>query len=124
MPHWSDHPDARRGAELFNSGKYFEAHEAWEEVWKHSEGALRNFSQGLIQIAAGCVKIQRRQPAAAARLLAKGMGRVRESEAELGVSWTAGFLAEVECCLREARRCEMENIAAVEVSFLANLRVY
>ncbi len=46
----------KRGVDLFNSGKYWEAHEAWEDVWmpdrKGPDGA---FYKGLIQIAAGCL---------------------------------------------------------------------
>jgi predicted metal-dependent hydrolase len=45
-----------RGIELFNAGRYWEAHEAWEEAWmpdrKGPDGA---FYKGLIQVAAGCL---------------------------------------------------------------------
>jgi hypothetical protein len=41
------------GMELFNSGRYFEAHEAWEEVWLRSEGEAKLFYQMLIQAAVG-----------------------------------------------------------------------
>lgn len=45
------------GVDLFNSGYYWEAHEAWEAVW-HKEGNLsvKRTIQGLIQITAGFVK--------------------------------------------------------------------
>ncbi|MGB2868877.1 MAG: DUF309 domain-containing protein [Bacteroidota bacterium] len=42
-----------RGIELFNSRKFWEAHEAWEEVWKLREEESRIFFQGVIQAAAG-----------------------------------------------------------------------
>ena len=41
----------RRGLELFNSGAFFDAHEAWEDVWRQSEGLDKQFLQGLIQVA-------------------------------------------------------------------------
>lgn len=41
-----------RGVELFNAGAYWEAHEAWEEIWKAIPGRERRFFQGLIQAAA------------------------------------------------------------------------
>jgi len=40
------------GVALFNSRRFFEAHEAWEEVWLHTERPEKTFLQGLIQVAA------------------------------------------------------------------------
>ena len=41
-----------KGVALFNEGKYWHAHEAWEKIWqKHAEDG-RVFFQGLIQLAA------------------------------------------------------------------------
>jgi len=45
-----------RGIALFNEGRYWEAHEAWEEVWTlDRRGPERSFYKGLIQVAAGCL---------------------------------------------------------------------
>ena len=41
------------GINLFNAGQYFEAHEAWEELWRQTEGPLRLYYQGLIQTSVG-----------------------------------------------------------------------
>jgi uncharacterized protein len=41
------------GIKFFNSGHYFEAHEAWEQVWRLEQGPLRYFYQGLIHAAVG-----------------------------------------------------------------------
>jgi len=41
-----------RGITLFNSGKFWEAHEAWEEIWMNHPEDGRFFIQGLIQLAA------------------------------------------------------------------------
>ena len=40
-----------RGIELFNVCDFFEAHEAWEELWAEQFGPSRKFYQGLIQAA-------------------------------------------------------------------------
>jgi predicted metal-dependent hydrolase len=51
----------RRGVELFNEGRYWEAHEVWEEAWTPDRhGPDRGFWKGLIQIAAGCLHYTRR----------------------------------------------------------------
>jgi predicted metal-dependent hydrolase len=37
---------------LFNAGKYWESHEAWEKIWRRHPEPWRFFIQGLIQAAA------------------------------------------------------------------------
>ena len=39
------------GIRLFNECEFFEAHEAWEELWTDEHGPSRKFLQGLIQAA-------------------------------------------------------------------------
>jgi len=48
----TDRADLRRGATLFDQGRYWDAHEQWEEIWQRERRAIRSFYQGLIQIAA------------------------------------------------------------------------
>jgi predicted metal-dependent hydrolase len=43
----------QHGIELFNSGKFFEAHEVLEDVWRESKGDRKQFLQGLVQLAVG-----------------------------------------------------------------------
>ena len=51
----------QRGVELFNQGRYWEAHEAWEQAWvPDRHGPDRGFYKGLIQVAAGCLHHRRR----------------------------------------------------------------
>ncbi len=40
------------GIELFNSRRFFDAHEAWEAVWLKASEPDKKFLQGLIQISA------------------------------------------------------------------------
>lgn len=48
------------GIRLFNSGRYWDAHEAWERVWMPDrKGADAGFYKGLIQVAAGCLHYSR-----------------------------------------------------------------
>lgn len=48
-----------RGVALFNAGRFFECHEAWEEVWKRASGAEKRFYQGIIQAAVAILHAQR-----------------------------------------------------------------
>src|SRR6266536_3142009 len=56
-------PDTRRalvrGRALYIAGRYFEAHEAWEDAWRVESGQVRSFLQALIQVSAGFVKATR-----------------------------------------------------------------
>jgi predicted metal-dependent hydrolase len=50
-----------RGIDLFNSGRYWDAHEAWEAEWMPDrQGPDAGFYKGLIQVAAGCLHYSRR----------------------------------------------------------------
>ena len=44
-------PQFLEGIELFNTGRYFDAHEVWEEIWLLASGETKLFYQMLIQAA-------------------------------------------------------------------------
>jgi uncharacterized protein len=55
-----EHPNYyEEGIDLFNQGRFFECHEAWEEIWRRSDGDLKLFYQGLIQAAVAILHAQR-----------------------------------------------------------------
>ena len=45
-------PEYLAGIELFNQREFWEAHEAWEDLWLEAETPLRAYYQALIQTAA------------------------------------------------------------------------
>jgi predicted metal-dependent hydrolase len=48
----ADYPaEYLQGIAYFNDCEFFEAHEAWEELWQEDHGPSRKFLQGLIQAA-------------------------------------------------------------------------
>lgn len=56
-------PSLMRGAELFNAGYYWEAHEAWEALW-HAfgrKGPAADVVKALIKLAASGVKVREGQ---------------------------------------------------------------
>ena len=50
------------GIRLFNDHEFFEAHEAWEDVWHHVVGVKHGFYQGLIQCAVALEHYRRSNP--------------------------------------------------------------
>lgn len=57
--HWRDSIDYLYGCDLYNHGYWWEAHEAWEGLWKvvPRGGAQHSFLQGIIQVAACHLKL-------------------------------------------------------------------
>ena len=64
------------GIDLFNQGKFFECHEAWEEVWKRSDGDAKLFYQGIIQVAVAILHAQRGNLTGAASLYSKASAKL------------------------------------------------
>jgi hypothetical protein len=61
---WRQSASLRHGAELFEAGYYWEAHETWEQAWVAAgrRGTIADFLKGLIKLAAAGVKIYEGQP--------------------------------------------------------------
>ncbi len=57
------------GAELFDAGEFWHAHEAWEVAWRAYHGEDRDYLKGLIQLAAANFHLARGKPGPARRLL-------------------------------------------------------
>lgn len=53
MPRWQELPprELQKAIEEFNGGDWFQCHETLEELWVGEKGELRDFYQGLLQVA-------------------------------------------------------------------------
>ena len=65
------------GIALFNGVRYWFAHEAWETLWRAADEDERDFYQGLIQLAAGLLHLQRRNARGARNKLSEGIARLQ-----------------------------------------------
>jgi hypothetical protein len=73
-----DWQDFDRGIGLFNEGKFWHAHEAWEQVWRRHLEDSRLFIQGLIQMAAGFhLLIEKQRYSGATSNFNKALARLR-----------------------------------------------
>src|SRR5438874_11132912 len=66
------------GINFFNAGRYFEAHEAWEDLWRQTAGPLRLFYQGLVQAAVGLHHLDRGNPNGATAQLQKSLSKLEQ----------------------------------------------
>jgi uncharacterized protein len=48
----------RKGINLFNNGRFFQAHETWEALYQEAEKKDKPFLEGLIQLSAACRLIE------------------------------------------------------------------
>jgi len=97
----------REGLRLFNEERFFEAHEALEDIWHQERGEPRLFLQGLIQICAGLHHFQNGNLSGAATLLLRGADKMRGYPPRyLGLD-VSGILTTVDAC-----RARIEGIRA------------
>jgi len=61
------------GILLFNSGRYYEAHEVWEDLWRQTTGPSKVCYQGLIQAAVGMYHLSNLNENGAASQLQKSI---------------------------------------------------
>jgi uncharacterized protein len=92
MPHlpaerWAENDAYLWGVDLYNAGYFWEAHEAWEGLWRAAPArdvAQRRFLQGLIQCAAACLKAAAGDAEACRRLAARGLARLESTPVDRG----------------------------------------
>lgn len=93
----------RAGAECFNRGEFFEAHEEWEERWLIETGERKRFLHGLIQIAAGFVKIKIGEWSSADGLFTEAQNKLEDFPEEAFGVVLAPLLDAVARCHGEVR---------------------
>ena len=96
---WRDNDEYRFGADLYNHGFLWEAHETWEGLWHAAkkDDLQADHLQGLIQCAAACLKIRMEQPRGVTRLCELGTKRLDRVAREAGSPYMGldlvGFVA-------------------------------
>jgi uncharacterized protein len=66
----------RSGVDLFNEGRFWHAHEAWEEIWLTAGTDTKAFLQGLIQLTAAYHHLERGTLRGAVRLFDAAIERL------------------------------------------------
>lgn len=78
----------KEGVALFNSGRFFEAHEAWEEIWlKDRNSETGKMLMGLIQWSAALLKDQKNQPKAALSLAQSAFTKLKSVDQKIAAAW-------------------------------------
>ncbi|MBZ5552844.1 MAG: DUF309 domain-containing protein [Acidobacteriia bacterium] len=64
-----------QGVTHFNFGRFFEAHEVWEDLWRLLAGESKRVMQGLIQTAVGAHHLQKGNRHGAQSLFRNALGK-------------------------------------------------
>lgn len=83
----------RQACDEFNTGRFFECHETFEEIWQEESGEVRDLYKGLIQVAAAFVHLTRGNHFGAERLMRTALGYL----APYRPAGAMGFDAEAIC---------------------------
>lgn len=90
-----------QGIILFNSGKYYEAHEVWEDLWRLTTGPLKTCYQGLIQATVGMYHLSNLNETGAASQLQKSIRNLETGAAAARDLDIEGFVQQLHGILLE-----------------------
>jgi predicted metal-dependent hydrolase len=114
-------PGADEGVRLFNERRFFEAHDAFEEIWMERQGDERLFYQALIQIAVAFYKIDMRNLGGARSQLRKGIDKLERTR-RLGAPIDRHrLLDDTRRVLAELEGIDQAGIAAYDLSGLPRI---
>jgi len=71
---------------LFNNHKWYEAHDAFEEIWNTVDGDERQIIQGILQVSVSQFHLSKGNLNGATILLGEGLGRIKtRTKTNLGI---------------------------------------
>lgn len=112
------HPKAAEGLRLFNTGKYFEAHEALEEAWNEEKGKIRSLYQGILQIAVVYLHITRGNYNGAVKVYRRGQPKLKDWDNVCRGISVEELRQNAETVIREVQRLGADRIAEFDLSLL------
>ena len=94
---------------LFNSRKWYEAHDAFEEIWNTLDGDERQVIQGILQVSVSQFHLSKGNINGATILLGEGLGRIKtRTNTDLGIDLKS-FCKSLEDLLKKLQFKEILN---------------
>lgn len=112
------HPRARRGVELFNQGRYFEAHEEIEAAWREEPGQIRELYQGILEAGVTYLHIQRGNYAGAVKVYGRSMRWLKAWPANCRGADVGRLRRDLTAAINEAKRLGSARLAEFDTSLL------
>jgi predicted metal-dependent hydrolase len=108
---------------LFNTKKFFKAHEVLEELWIESDGDEKDFYKGLIQCAAAFVHLERSNSRGAHKLLTRAMSHLQNFPSQFGSIDLDRLMKEVNIFFSTALNDEQHG-ATIKFELLETPRIH
>ena len=94
---------------LFNNHKWYEAHDAFEDIWNTVDGDERQVIQGILQVSVSQFHLSKGNINGATILLGEGLGRIKtRTKINLGIDLES-FCRSLEDLLRKLQYKELIN---------------
>ena len=94
---------------LFNNHQWYEAHDAFEEIWNSVDGDERQIIQGILQVSVSQFHLSKGNLNGATILLGEGLGRIKtRTKINLGIDLEA-FCQCLDILLRKLQNKEILN---------------
>ena len=80
------HDSLDEALDLFNNQKWYEAHDAFEDIWNTLDGDERQIVQGILQVSVSQFHLSKGNLNGATILLGEGLGRIKNrTNIDLGI---------------------------------------
>ena len=94
---------------LFNNHQWYEAHDAFEEIWNSVDGDERQVIQGILQVSVSQFHLSKGNSNGATILLGEGLGRIKtRTNVNLGIDLES-FCSRLEDLLKKLQYNEILN---------------
>ena len=101
--------DLLTAVNLFNNHEWYEAHDAFEEIWYSVDGDERQVIQGILQVSVSQFHLSKGNLKGATILLGEGLGRIKSrTKINLGIDLES-FCRCLETLLRKLQYKEILN---------------
>lgn len=100
----------RNGIDFFNRGYFFEAHDAFEEIWMDTRGEAVRFYQGLVQVSTGFYHLTMRNKSGALSQLQKGCEKLSAYGDEYEQIDLKTLLSQIRRCIEWINTLSLEDL--------------
>lgn len=107
----------------FNGGRWFECHETLEDLWVGEEGEMRDFYQGVLQVAVALHHWRNGNFAGAVRLLEGGASYLRRVEPVCQQVDVAGLIVAADKLREELTTLGPTRMAQLALSLIPRLQL-
>jgi predicted metal-dependent hydrolase len=109
--------DVIQGIQAFNQGKYFSAHEYFEDAWRDTPDDSREFYRALLHLSGGYYRLTQDRSAAARKFFVRGLAWIEHfSSPHLGID-TAAIIAHLQILIDAIDRGESSDTLLNEHAF-------